>query len=80
MKLKLTSEIRNCLSNCLDMLSTPMALTRAQAKYTMTAFNSKCKYKKISRCRPRSSDYAELSHFTFQPRSQSLKGGREERA
>ena len=31
-----------------DMFITPMAPKRAQAKYAVTAFNSKCKYEKLA--------------------------------
>ena len=37
----------------------------AQTKYVTPAVNSKRKCKKISRCRSRSSKYAELGHFTL---------------
>ena len=56
LNLYFTSEI----CKCLYLFSTQMALRLAEAKYAKTAFNSKWKYKKISRCRSCYSDDAEL--------------------
>jgi len=45
MNLYFTSETRNCL----DLFGTPMAQNHMLSgpKYTMTAFSSKCKYRKV---------------------------------
>lgn len=52
--------------NCLHLFSTPMAKKHIQPiKYIMPAFNSKQKYWNISCCHWRSTDYAELGHFTL---------------
>ena len=59
MYIHLSSEI----CNSLDLFSTPMAVKSAQAKYAMTAFNSKWKDEKLDAFVVCFSHYMEHAHF-----------------
>jgi len=61
MNLYFTSEIRNFL----DLFSKPMALKTCSGKICNDSVQLQMEIQKISRRRSRSSDYAELGHFTF---------------
>ena len=61
MNLYFTSEIRDYL----DLLGKPMALKTCLSQICKDGVQFQIEIRKISRCRPRSVDDAELSHSTL---------------